>query len=362
MFAFPGHQAMDLTGPADILVLTNNVSQTRGMKATPYEIAICALEKGLVRANGGVVRIFADDAVEGFSDADLADVDTFVIAGGAAAIQLRDDPKVMDFTDHAASLCGTVATICTGAFLLANTGLLSGHSVATHWWSSRQLDQEHPDLLVNSDAIIERSGRFWNSGGLNSGIDLALAMVKADLGADISRAAARLAVVYLTRPGGQMQFSAPQDPKSNVEPDPLESRITEITIFITSSPATDLRRGTLWERFNLTERTLARRVDSFTGAPLSHLVEDARMHWAQLHLESSDERLETIATLSGFKSADTMRRVFNRRISVTPTEYRGRFQSDLATDGFQKKRPDGDVDNARCPETSDFCPSSASAE
>lgn len=362
MFVFPGHQAMDVSGPADVLVLANKQCLARGMKTEPYDVTLCAPEKGLVRANGGIMRIYVDHGMEDFSDADLAEIDTFVIAGGAAAIQLRDDPKVMSFINRAASLSGRVATICTGAFLLADTGLLSGHSVTTHWWSSRQLDHEYPDLTVSSDAIVQRSGRFWSSGGVSSGVDLALAMVEADLGAEIARATARMMVVFLNRPGGQMQFSAPQDPKPTIEPDPQENQITEIISFVKSNPAADLRRASLAERFNLTEKTLARRIESFTGSPLSHLVEDARVRWAQLHLESSDDTLDKVALQSGFKSADTMRRVFVRRISVTPTEYRDRFRSALSSSGLRQTGPDGDTDDARCPETSDFCPSASAAE
>ena len=362
MFVFPGHQALDVTGPADVFTLTNKLCQARGMKTAPYDITLCAPEKGLIRANGGIIRVYVDHGVDEFSDTDLTDINTFLIAGGAAAIQLRDDPKVMGFVNRAASLCGRVATICTGAFLLANTGLLSGHSVATHWWSSRQLDQEYPDLSVSSDAITHRSGRFWSSGGVSSGIDLALAMVEADLGAEIARAAARLAVVYLNRPGGQMQFSAPQDARPSIEPDPQEHQITEIINFIKSNPAADLRRASLAERFNLTEKTLARRIEKFAGSPLSHLVEQTRVHWARLHLESSDDTLEKIATLSGFKSADTMRRVFMRRISVTPGEYRDRFKSALSANGLRVSDPNQDRDSTGCPESSDFCPSAAAAE
>lgn len=362
MFVFPGHQALDATGPADVLVLTNNLCRARGMKTVPYEIILCAPEKGLVAATGGVMRFYVDHGIDDFSDADLAEIDTFVIAGGATAIQLRHDQKVMDFLNRAATLAGRVASICTGAFLLANTGLLSGRSVATHWWSKRQLVQEYPDIDVNSDAITHRSGRFWSSGGVSSGIDLALAMVEEDLGADIARAAARAAVVYLNRPGGQMQFSPPRDPMPAIEPDPQEHQITEIINFIKSNPTADLRRASLAERFNVTEKTLARRVESFTGTALSRLVEQVRVRWAQLHLESSDDTLEKIAAQSGFKSLDTMRRVFVRRISVTPAEYRDRFRSALSANGLQDTAPNGDKDDAPCPETSDFCPSTTAAE
>ena len=362
IFVFPGHQALDVTGPADVLVLTNSLCKARGVKTPPYDIMLCAPEKGLVGANGGVMRFYVDHGIDDFSDADLAGVDTLMIAGGSTAIQLRHDPKVMGFLKRATSLSGRVASVCTGAFLLANTGYLSGHSVATHWWSSRQLEHEYPDVDVNSDAITLRSGRFWSSGGVSSGIDLALAMVEADLGADIARAAARAAVAYLNRPGGQLQFSAPRDPEPAIEPPAQEQRITEIINFIRANPTADLRRASLADRFNITEKTLARRGENFAAMPLSHLVEQVRVSWAQLHLESSDDTLEEIAAHSGFKSADTMRRVFVRRISVTPTVYRDRFKSALLADGLRLTDPDGDHDSARCPETSDFCPSAAAAE
>lgn len=330
IFVFPGHQALDATGPADILVLTNKLCVARGMKTAPYDIKLCAPEKGLIGASGGVMRIYVEHGMDDFSDADLGGIDTFVIAGGATAIQLRHDSKVMDFLNRAASLSGRVASVCTGAFLLANTGLLSGHSVATHWWSSRQLDQEYPDVDVSSDAITHQSGRFWSSGGVSSGIDLALAMVEADLGADIARAAARLAVVYLNRPGGQMQFSPPRDPEPAIEPAPQEHQITEIINFIKSNPTADLRRASLAKQFNLTEKTLARRVEGFTGTPLSYLVEETRLRFVRLHLESSDDTLEEIASQSGFKSVNTMRRAFLRRFSISPADYRNRFRSALS--------------------------------
>ena len=329
MFVFPGHQALDVTGPTDILVLTNGLCRARGMKIAPYDITLCAPEKGLVSAHGGIMRMYVDHGMDDFSDTDLTNIDTFMIAGGTTAIELRHDPKVMAFLTRAASLSGRVASICTGAFLLAHTGLLSGHSVATHWWSSRQLNQEYPDIDVSADAITHRSGRYWSSGGVSSGIDLALAMVESDLGPDIARAAARTAVVYLNRPGGQMQFNPPRDPNSATKPSVQEHQITEIVQFIKANPTADLRRGSLAERFNVTEKTLARRVERFTGFSFSHLVEMVRVSSARLHLESSDDTLDKVAMLSGFKSADTMRRVFVRQISITPIEYRDRFRSAL---------------------------------
>lgn len=323
---YPGCQALDVAGPVDVFLMTNEVSADHGGISDCYEIKIVAPTRGELATHGGVIRLSIDQAVSEVTDEELSELDTFLIPGGFSAVSMRDEPDLIEFIQRASARARRLASVCTSAFLFAEAGVLSGHEITTHWRVASRLAQDYPDVTVNADAIVCQDGRIWSSGGISAGVDLALAMVENDMGADIARSVARMMVMYLARPGGQSQFRSPGSATAEIAPH-TDVQIQEIIDLIRTHPADDLRRSTLAERFNLTERTLARRFLSFTGMTITHFVEEVRVGHARMRLENSAETLERVASRSGFGSADSMRRIFKKKLSISPQDYRARFKS-----------------------------------
>lgn len=336
VLTYPGCQALDVAGPVDVFLMTNEVSQDHGGAADRYDIKLVAPRRGAIATHGGVLRLSVDHAISEISDEELSELDTFMIAGGFSAASVRDEPEVIAFIQRASKFARRVASVCTSAFLFAEAGVLSGHKVTTHWRVAARLADDYPDIDVSADALVCHDGKIWSSGGISAGVDLALAIVEHDMGADIARTVARMMVMFLARPGGQSQFRDPVTDIDKISPH-TDVQTQEIIDLIRTHPNNDLRRSTLAEHFNLTERTLARRFQSFTGLTIARFVEEIRVGHARMRLEDSAETLERVAERSGFGSADAMRRVFMRHLSISPQNYRARFKSAI------RKSPAEDV-------------------
>lgn len=326
VLVYPGCQALDVAGPVDTLLMTNEVSQDRGGDALSYDIKLVAPQRGELGTHGGVLRLHIDQMISDVTDEELAQLDTFMIAGGFSAVSLRAEADVIAFVQRASKHAKRVASVCTSAFLFAEAGVLEGHTVTTHWRVANRLAHDYPGITVSADKLVCNDGKIWSSGGISAGVDLALAMVENDLGADVARSVARMMVMFLARPGGQAQFQNPIADGQDITP-PTDLRIQGIIDLIRLHPAKDLRRSSLAEEFNLTERTLARRFQAFTGMTVARFVEDVRLGHARIHLEDSEVTLEQVADRAGFSSADSMRRVFTKRLSISPQNYRARFKS-----------------------------------
>lgn len=326
VLAYPGCQTLDVAGPVDTLLLTNEVCADRGMNHAPYKVELVAPKSGSVATHGGVIRLNIDRAISDISDEELSNLDTFMIAGGFSAVEVRTDSDVIDFIRRASQRASRIASVCTSAFLFAESGVLDGRKVATHWRVAKPLAASYPEIEVDPDAIVCRDGDVWSSGGISAGVDLALALVEHDLGADVARSVARMMVMFLARPGGQTQFEFPVTEPEEPVPQ-ADVMMQEIISLIRLHPNADLRLAAIARRFNLTGRTLARRFRAFTGMTLGRFVEEARIAHARVRLEDSDETLAQIAIHSGFGSADSMRRAFTRNLSINPQDYRARFKS-----------------------------------
>lgn len=254
--------------------------------------------------------------------ADPHGVDTLIVSGGDGAFAARSDRRLVDWITTAATSARRVASICSGAFLLAETGLLEGRRVTTHWKEAGQLAREHPEIVVDSDPIFIEDGRFWSSAGVTSGMDLALALVEADLGHEIVLTVARDLVLFLRRPGSQSQFSLPlwsQPPAS----DPLRLVVDAIH----TDPGGRHDISELAQRAGLSPRHLQRRFTHEIGLPPAAYVERVRIEAAQRDLADRDDPVEAIARRYGFGTAETLRRTFHRHVGVTPSDYRARFRA-----------------------------------
>jgi len=215
-----------------------------------------------------------------------------------------------------------VGGICTGVFLLAKAGLLDGRRAVTHWAFCDELARRYPTIKVDPDPIFLRDGRFYTTAGMTAGMDLALALVQDDLGRDVALATARLLVLFLKRPGGQSQFSAHLAAQLDGD-----GPIAELQRWILDHLDTDLTVEALAERVHMSPRNFARNFEREAGAPPGVFVEGARLDAARRALEDSEDQLETIAKRCGFTSAEILRRLFQRRLGVSPTSYRKRFRS-----------------------------------
>jgi transcriptional regulator GlxA family with amidase domain len=227
----------------------------------------------------------------------------------------------MSWIAAAAPGCRRVATVCTGAFLAAAAGLLDGRRVTTHWASADRLATEFPDLVVDPDPIYIRDGAVWTSAGVTAGIDLALALVEEDHGSEVAQTVARWLVMFLHRPGGQTQFASPV-----WVPRAERSAVRAVQGLIERTPGDDHRLPVLAAAAAMSVRHFARVFRQEVGETPGRFVERVRLEAARGELETTDATLEAVARRCGFGTAETLRRVFQRRLAVSPDSYRRRFR------------------------------------
>ena len=200
---FPGCQALDLTGPHEVFAGANQVLRGRHRGDPRYELLVTALEPGPVRSESGL-GVVADHAL-----ADLRPpLDTLLVVGGDGVHDARRDPELVAHVVRLAAGSRRVASVCTGSFVLAAAGLLDGREACTHWARAHRLAREFPLVTVDPESLYRRDGAVWTSAGVTAGVDLALALVEDDCGAEVAQTVARWMVMFLRRPGGQSQFAA----------------------------------------------------------------------------------------------------------------------------------------------------------
>jgi len=311
--AFPGVQTLDVTGPAEVL-------RAATLFHPPgYHVTVAAPEAVPLRTS--TVSFLPDarlDQVKG-------EIDTLLVAGGVGTLRAQEDPWLVDWIADAATRSRRVASVCTGALLLAKAGLLDGRRATTHWASCAELARRYPQVSVEPDRIFVRDGNVATSAGVTAGMDLALALVEEDLGRDVAMEAARWLVVFLQRPGGQAQFSA-QLAAQAADRTPLR----ELQAWIPDHLDEDLSVPALARRACMSDRNFARAFRRETGMTPGAYVEAARVERARIALESGDLPVEIVARQAGFGTVETMRRAFRRRVGVSPADYRTRFRRQAA--------------------------------
>jgi transcriptional regulator GlxA family with amidase domain len=313
--AFEAVQSLDITGPAEVFAGVSRLAEGRD-EPPPYSVEVVAPKRGTLRTTGGV-EITADRSLAGCR----GPIDTLIVSGGAGAQTAAEDPALRRWLVRASLRSRRVASVCTGALVLAAAGLLDGRRATTHWATCEQLAAAHPEVQLEPDAIFVRDGNFWTSAGVTTGMDLALAMVEEDLGHDAALEIARYLVVFMQRPGGQAQFSTHLTAQS-AERAPLR----DLQAWIADNLGADLRVEALAERVHMSPRSFARAFANEVGLPPGAYVEAVRIERAKQQLEHGVKPVEAIADECGFGSAETMRRAFGRRVGVAPAEYRARFR------------------------------------
>jgi len=312
---FDGVQALDLVGPADAFGSDAFHSLDLGTDSAkpPYEIVVLGLSaKTFVTSTGLVMHA---DAIA----SSRIHLDTLMIPGGAGLRQPGVAERAAAWVSSMASSVRRIASVCTGLYGLAPTGLLDGRRVTTHWSASRDVAQRYPKLHVEAEAIFIKDGRFYTSAGVTAGIDLALAMIEEDFGSQVALAVAKELVVYFKRPGDQRQFSEPL--RFQVE---SGDNFGDLAAWIQSHLASDLCVDALARRANLSVRHFARAFKKAFGTTPALFVEELRLGAASERLSARRTTVESVARSVGYASKDVFCRAFERRFGVTPTAYRAR--------------------------------------
>ncbi len=321
MVVYPGVQVLDVTGPLEVFANANRRLDQRGdRRAKRYEIEITARAAGPVRSTSGI-ELLAQRAFRELR----GPIDTLLVAGGDGVADALRDRELIGFVRRRALHARRVASVCTGAFLLAEAGLLDGRRATTHWSACARLAERHPSLRVETDPIFVRDGKYWSSAGVCAGMDLALALVEQDHGRELALTVARWLVLFLKRPGGQSQFSAELAAQATEH-----ETVRELQAWAQAHVASDLGVAALAKRSAMSPRNFARVFAREVGETPARWVERTRVEAARRLLEESPAGVEEIASRCGFASSETLRRAFLRRVRVSPAAYRGRFRSAAA--------------------------------
>lgn len=302
---FDGVTMLDASGPAEVFHLADPTGEA-------YEVVFVSAGGGDVVSSSGMVL------ARTISAADVGRLDTVLVAGGENLVSPGPDPAVRAAVADLAGGAERVASVCTGAFVLAELGFLGGRCATTHWRHAAELARRFPEVTVEPDVIHIRDGRYLTSAGISAGIDLALAIVEHDLGADAARAVARELVVFMQRPGGQSQFASQPRPPAHSAP------LRALMAAVTADPAGEHTVPSMAARVRVSERHLNRLFRAEVGTTPARWLEEVRVDVARrLLLEGHPVTL--VAQLSGLASDDTLRRAFARHLGTTPTAFRDRF-------------------------------------
>jgi transcriptional regulator GlxA family with amidase domain len=306
VLVFDGVKMLDVSGPAEVFSEAN-------LFGADYRLRVVSLDGEPVRSSIGM-RIPVDLAA-GTSPA----FDTLLVAGGDSLPGGPVDPALAAATAGLAARAGRTASICTGAFILGAAGLLDGRRATTHWRHTTELARRWPSARVEPDAIYVKDGATYTSAGVTAGIDLALALLEEDCGPGLTRDVARSLVVYMQRAGGQSQFSA-----SLRGPAPRTPVLRLVQDTVQADPSGDYSLGALAELVRVSPRHLTRMFRDELDTTPAKYVELIRFDMAKALLDAGHNATEAAAR-SGFPSYESLRRVFVRRLGLSPTKYRQRF-------------------------------------
>ncbi|MUL44675.1 GlxA family transcriptional regulator [Mycobacterium sp. CBMA293] len=314
ILGFPGVQAMDIVGPHDVFTGAG-LQLAAEPQLGGYDVSLVALNSGPVRTLTGL-EFFASAAPEPGTA-----IDTVIIPGGFGTEAVRGDRAVIEWIRAVAPNTRRMVSVCSGAFLLAEAGLLDGCRATTHWASAEHMAREFPSVVVDPEPIFIRSSeRVWTAAGVTAGIDLALSLVEEDHGTELAQTVARWLVLPLRRPGGQTQFAAPVwMPRAKREP------IRDVQQLIEAEPGGAHSIPELARAAAMSPRHFTRTFTAEVGEPPSIYVERVRTDAARRQLTETDDTVTAIAARCGFGSAETLRRSFIRRVGVSPDQYRKTF-------------------------------------
>jgi transcriptional regulator GlxA family with amidase domain len=288
---FPDFQLLDAAGPISAFEIAERYSPGS------YQLEVVARTAGAVPSTSG-----ASMNARGLPRA--AGIDTLLIAGGEGSRPACQDARLVKFVARCGAAARRVASVCSGAYLLAATGLLDGRAATTHWTRCADLARKFPRVRVEPDRIFVQSGKFWSSAGITAGIDLALALISEDLGETIARKVARQLVVYYRRPGGQSQFS------TLLELERADGRFAPLLDFMRNNLRTRLSVDVLAAQTCMSPRNFARAFPRETGTSPARAVMRLRAETARAQLERGGSSVQQVAAACGFGDPERMRRAF----------------------------------------------------
>lgn len=307
----------DLAGPVQALATASR--RFSGTGPALYEIVVASIDGGAITTSSGLQVMTAP-----LSGLDATPIDTILAPGGCKGEEYYTPPQLVGWVRQRAPTVRRLCSVCTGAFLLAAAGQLDGRRVATHWeWASR-LTARHPAVRVDADKIFIKDGSIWTSAGVTAGIDLTLALIEEDFGHKVAIETARQLVMFMKRSGGQSQFSAPLVAQSQGC-----DRFVDLHAWIAAHLAEDLRVEQLASQAGMSPRTFARTYAAKLGCTPAKTVETMRIEAACRLLEETSYPLKRIAAATGHIEEQNLRRVFLRRLGVSPGQYRQRFSPHL---------------------------------
>ena len=314
--AFEGMGLLDLTGPLTVFWSASKFMEQQGRHG--YARHTVSLDGGPILTAEGVTIETAP-----ISQFESMEIDTIVVPGALNMEPTLADGRLVRWLAANASKARRTASVCGGAFLLAEAGLLDGRRAVTHWASCELLDQRYESLTVEPDAIFVQDGPIWTSAGVSAGIDLSLALVQADCGRDIAMQVARQLVIYMKRPGGQSQFS------ELLQSQTLTSTAFEnLHIWISNNLGDErLNVDLLAEHVGMSSRNFARSYKAKTGRTPAKAVEVFRLEAARRLLEETEQGVDRIARSCGFGDEERMRTTFQRHLAISPRDYRRRFST-----------------------------------
>ena len=320
ILAFPGAEVLDITGPFEVFAFATIGLQRQSLcPEFAYQIEIVAEQPGPVTTLSGLQLL----ATKAYHDVD-DDIDTLLIPGAYDMLDVIKDRSLIDWIKAMAPKVRRLASVCSGAFLLAECGLLDHRRATTHWAYCAQLQQKYPTIALEPDQIYIRDEHIYTSGGITSGIDLTLAMIADDWGQELALFVARYLVVFLQRPGGQSQFSAFLLSQSSERAD-----FRTLQAWIIEHPEADLSVEALAKKMAMSLRNFARQFVIETGMTPAKFVELVRLDAARHYLTGSDLSIESVADKVGFCDSERMRRTFIRQLGINPQNYRSRFSAQL---------------------------------
>jgi transcriptional regulator GlxA family with amidase domain len=319
---FDDCQILDLCGPYEVFHFAGLWLMRLGKKDPAYRLLVISAGRESIKTMSGL-PIVPDLSYRDFGDG----IDTLIVVGGTGVWDACKDIELVAWVRSVAPRVRRIASICSGAFLLAEAGLLHRRRATTHWMYADMFAASYPSVELDATKIFLRDGNIYTSGGITAGIDLALLLIEEDVGSDVMLAVARTMVVFPRRPGGQSQFNA-----YNYDTDKISrAEFRQLHIWIMANPGADLSVPALAERMGMSPRNFSRVFrEEFDQTP-AQFAEKARADSARCMLEQTLSPVETVALECGFGDPERMRRTFQRLYDISPADYRARFRTTQIT-------------------------------
>ena len=325
LIGYDGVQALDIIGPSDAFTIAE-IESDNGQRRPCYEVIIVGITNKPFRAESGIS--FQPHTTLGKAPT----FDTLIIPGGRGVRIGQSGKLIANWISSRAKRIRRIASVCTGVYALAPTGLLDGRRVTTHWRFANDVARRFPKLNVDHDALFLKDGPFYTAGGITASVDLALALIEEDYGPRVALAVARELVVFLKRSGGQKQYSEPLEFQIN-----STDRFADLAAWMVEHMRGDLSLAALAKRVCLSPRHFVRRFKQAFGGTPAAFVENLRLDEARRRLSERTQTIENVASSVGFQSDDVFRRAFQRRFGVKPSSYRSRFDARAKSRSRRKK-------------------------